>query len=71
MADPPTLLVTTTVLEPTATKILLPYIAEYNVFVTGEVKLLKLLPSSVDIISFPLLPTERNRLLPYAIPYKV
>ena len=44
VADPPTLLVTTTVLEPTATKMLLPYAAESKVFVTGEVKSITLLP---------------------------
>ena len=40
-------------------------------FVTGEVKLLKVLPLSLDIISFPLFPTEKNLLLPNVIPYNV
>ena len=60
VTDEPSLLETTTVLEPTATKILLPNTMEYKLFVTGVVTLVKLLPLSLDIISFPLLPTEKN-----------
>ena len=59
-----------TVFEPTATKILFPYAAEYKVFVTGEVKLLTLLPLLSNNISFPLLPTERNLLFPDVVPCK-
>ena len=70
-ADPPTLSETTTALGPTATKLLLPNTVEYKFIVVGEVLSAKVAPLSADIISFPLLPTEKNLLLPNVIPYSV
>ena len=58
-----------TVLEPTARNILFPYAMEFKVVETCEFMLDQLEPLSVDFISFPLEPTEMNRLLPCVIPY--
>ena len=58
--DEPSFLYSTTVLEPTATKISLPYTTEDKLFVTGMVKGVKLLPLSLDNDSHPPLPTVKN-----------
>ena len=60
-----------TVFEPTATKILFPYAMEYKFVETCEFTLLQPVPLFVDFISFPLLPTEKKRLLPNVIPFNV
>ena len=58
-------------LEPTARKILFPYAMDFKVVATVEFFSTQLVPLSLDLISFPLAPTDKKRLLPNVIPCNV